>query len=50
MNQIIKKRRLSPLETSIAGNVIYILLVLVFKNVFDVMGGVPLITRLAPFN
>lgn len=39
MNQIIKKRRLSPLETSIAGNVIYILLVLVFKNVFDVMGG-----------
>lgn len=39
MNQIIKKRRLSPLETSIAGNVIYILLVLIFKNIFDVMGG-----------
>lgn len=39
MNQIIKKRRLSPLETSIFGNVIYILLVLVFKNIFDAVAS-----------
>ncbi len=39
MNQVIKKRRLSPLETSIAGNVIYILLVLVFKNIFDAIAS-----------
>ena len=39
MNQIIKKRRLSPLETSIFGNVIYILLVLIFKNIFDAIGS-----------
>ncbi|WKY47741.1 hypothetical protein Q5O24_15555 [Eubacteriaceae bacterium ES3] len=39
MNQIKRKRRLSPLETSVFGNVIYILIVLLFKNVFDVFHG-----------
>ncbi len=39
MNQIIKKRRLSPLETSVFGNVIYVLLVLIFKNIFDASGS-----------
>lgn len=39
MNQIKRKRRLSPLETSVFGNVIYILIVLLFKNVFDVFYG-----------
>ncbi|WKY44507.1 hypothetical protein Q5O14_18175 [Eubacteriaceae bacterium ES2] len=39
MNQIKKKRRLSPLETSVFGNVIYILIVLLFKNIFDVFYG-----------
>jgi hypothetical protein len=35
MNQIKRKRRLSPLEAAVIGNILYIVLVLIFKNVFD---------------
>lgn len=35
MNQIKRKRRLSALEAAVLGNILYIVIVLIFKNVFD---------------
>lgn len=35
MNQIKRKRRLSALEAAVLGNILYIVIVLVYKNVFD---------------
>jgi len=37
MNQIKRKRRLSALEAAVLGNILYIVIVLIFKNVFDVI-------------
>lgn len=37
MNQIRRKRRLSALEAAVLGNSLYIVIVLIFKNVFDVI-------------
>lgn len=37
MNQIKRKRRLSALEAAVLGNILYIVLILIFKNVFDVI-------------
>lgn len=37
MNQIKRKRRLSALEAAVLGNILYIVLVLIFKNIFDVI-------------
>jgi hypothetical protein len=37
MNQIKRKRRLSALEAAVLGNILYIVLVLIFKNVFDLI-------------
>ncbi|OXS26329.1 MAG: hypothetical protein BI182_06180 [Acetobacterium sp. MES1] len=35
MNQIKRKRRLSALEAAVLGNILYIVIVLIFKNIFD---------------
>ncbi|MBU4438744.1 MAG: hypothetical protein L6276_01195, partial [Acetobacterium sp.] len=35
MNQIKRKRRLSALEAAVLGNILYIVIVLIYKNVFD---------------
>lgn len=35
MNQIKRKRRLSALEAAVIGNILYIVIVLIYKNVFD---------------
>ncbi|MBC3888466.1 hypothetical protein GH810_09115 [Acetobacterium paludosum] len=37
MNQIKRKRRLSPLEAAVLGNILYLVIVLIFKGVFDVI-------------
>ncbi|WP_296561745.1 hypothetical protein [uncultured Acetobacterium sp.] len=37
MNQIKRKRRLSALEAAVLGNILYIVIVLIFKNVFDLI-------------
>lgn len=37
MNQIKKKRRLSPLEAAVLGNILYLVIVLIFKSIFDVI-------------
>jgi len=37
MNQIKRKRRLSALEAAVLGNILYIMIVLIFKNVFDLI-------------
>jgi len=37
MNQIKRKRRLSALEAAVLGNILYIVLVLIFKNIFDLI-------------
>lgn len=36
-NQIKRKRRLSALEAAVLGNILYIVIVLIFKNVFDLI-------------
>jgi|LGVE01.1.fsa_nt_gb hypothetical protein len=38
MNQIRRKRRLSPLETGIIGNIAYLLIVVILKSIFDIIG------------
>ena len=37
MNQIKRKRRLSPLEAAVLGNTLYLVIVLIYKSVFDVV-------------
>ncbi|MBC3797755.1 hypothetical protein [Acetobacterium tundrae] len=37
MNQIKRKRRLSPLEAAVLGNILYLVIVLIFKCVFDII-------------
>lgn len=37
MDQIKRKRRLSALEAAVLGNILYIVIVLVYKNIFDVI-------------
>ena len=37
MNQIKRKRRLSPLEAAVLGNILYLVIVLIYKSVFDVV-------------
>ncbi|MGV8905365.1 MAG: hypothetical protein ACOH15_02065 [Acetobacterium sp.] len=38
MNQIKRKRRLTALEAAVLGNILYLMIVIIFKSVFDIIG------------
>lgn len=38
MNQIKRKRRLTAIETAVLGNILYLILVIIFKTVFNIVG------------
>lgn len=38
MNQIKRKRRLTAIETAVLGNILYLIIVTIFKSVFDIIG------------
>jgi len=38
MNQIKKKRRLTAIEAAVLGNILYLMIVIIFKSAFDIIG------------
>ena len=38
MNQIKRKRRLTAIETAVLGNIVYLIIVIIFKSTFDFIG------------